>query len=207
MIDTIQIDGIHYDLTALEKDCWVRLLNGSLSYKNPFHNPVVANSSSKGVNLRTIVLRKVDTQKKELFFHTDIRSGKWNELLEDDKISWHFYNPAGKLQLRLSGTITLHNDDAIANEGWRNSKMSSRKVYTGEFGPSTIVTLPTSGLPEEFDTTDPTPEESEVGRKNFGVISTKINWMEWLWLNSNGHRRASFEYSSPEYFEANWLIP
>jgi hypothetical protein len=207
MISTVQIDGIQYDLSALEKDCWYRLLNASLSYKNPFHNPVVANGNSKGVNLRTIVLRKVDTEKKELFFHTDIRSGKWNELMENNSISWHFYNPAGKLQIRLSGTVTLHTDDAIADEAWSNSKMSSRKVYTGEFGPSTIIDIPASGLPTKFESADPTPEESETGRKYFGVVVTKINWMEWLWLNSKGHRRASFKYTSPSNFDAKWLIP
>ena len=207
MDNSVQIDGIQYDLTALEKDCWLRLLNGSLSYKNPLHNPVVANNSIKGINLRTVVLRKVDTLTKELFFHTDIRSGKWKELREDNSISWHFYNPAGKLQIRLSGNVTLHQDDAIANEAWSNSKMSSRKVYMGESGPSAIIALPASGLSQKFETDDPSPEESEAGRKNFGVVSAQINWMEWLWLNSKGHRRATFVYSSPENFEANWLIP
>jgi len=207
MINAVQIDGIQYDLAALEKDCWFRLLNASLSYKNPLHNPVVANGSSKGINLRSIVLRKVDTEKKELFFHTDTRSGKWNELQEDNAISWHFYNPSGKLQLRLSGIASLHQNDAIADTAWDNSKMSSRKVYTGEVGPSSITPIPSSGLLEKFETTDPTPEESEIGRKYFGVVSTKINWMEWLWLNSKGHRRASFAYTSPQHFEANWLIP
>jgi hypothetical protein len=207
MINAVQIDGVQYDLAALEKDCWIRLLNASLSYKNPFHNPVVANISCKGVNLRTVVLRKVDIKTKELFFHTDIRSGKWNELLENNSISWHFYNPSGKLQLRLSGIVTLHQYDSIADEAWGNSKMSSRKVYSGEFGPSTIIEIPASGLPAKFESADPTPEESEIGRKYFGVVSTKINWMEWLWLNSKGHRRASFIYSNTENLTATWLVP
>ena len=61
MDNSVQIDGIQYDLTALEKDCWLRLLNGSLSYKNPLHNPVVANNSIKGINLRIHTgLRKID---------------------------------------------------------------------------------------------------------------------------------------------------
>ncbi len=206
-MDKILIDGITYDLPALEKDCWLRLLNGSLSFKNPFHHPVVANSNAEGVNMRTVVLRKVDTEKKELAFHTDIRSGKWAEIQADNKISWIFYNPAGRMQLRLSGHAALHHDDAIANEAWSKSTMSSRKIYSGKLGPSVVAAMPVSGLPSKFETADPTPEESEAGRKNFGIIITKIKWMEWLWLNSGGHRRASFKYDANDGCAGSWLVP
>ena len=51
------------------------------------------------------------------------------------------------------------------------------------------------------------PLQSEEGRKNFGVVTTKIKWMEWLWLNSSGHRRANFVYDEAGAFTANWLVP
>jgi hypothetical protein len=47
----------------------------------------------------------------------------------------------------------------------------------------------------------------EIGRKNFGIVVTKVNWVEWLWLSSEGHKRAKFTYDTPSGFEANWLIP
>jgi pyridoxamine 5'-phosphate oxidase len=201
------IDGIEYDLPALEKDCWLRLLNGSLSYKNPFHHPVVANRNEDGINMRTVVLRKVDTEEKKLSFHTDIRSGKWKELKTDEHISWVFYSPAGRIQIRLRGAAALHHDDAIADEAWNKSTMSSRKIYSGEQGPSSFAASPVSGLPEKFETADPTPEESEAGRKNFGIVITEVNRMEWLWLNSAGHCRASFNYNKEVSFAASWLVP
>ena len=85
-MDTVLIDGINYNLEGIEKDCWVRLLNGCLRYKDPLHNPVVANINSEGVNMRTVVLRKVSQNQKQLSFHTDIRSGKWNGLLSNESI-------------------------------------------------------------------------------------------------------------------------
>jgi 3-hydroxyisobutyrate dehydrogenase len=206
-MNTVQIDGIAYDLPALEKDCWIRLLNGTLTYKNPFHNPVVANTNAHGVNLRTVVLRKVDTQKKALFFHTDTRSGKWSDLEKDNKVSWLFYNPTSRVQLRLGGNAVLHQSDAIADEAWAKSNMSSRKIYLGVEGPSSVAEMPVSGLPASFEVADPTLEESEAGRKNFGLVSTHVHWMEWLWLNSKGHRRAEFKYDSELNFSANWLVP
>jgi pyridoxamine 5'-phosphate oxidase len=204
---TIKIDGIHYNLTDLEKDCWVRLLNGSLKGKDAFHNATVANINKQGINMRTVVLRKVDTTQKALTFHTDIRSGKWKELNEDNNISCLFYDAAGGVQIRLAGKVTLHNDDEIAEEAWLKSNPNSRKIYMGEVGPSENSELPTSGLPAAFESANPTLKESETGRKNFGVVVSKVNWMEWLWLNNKGHRRASFNYTDGNTFEANWLVP
>ncbi len=206
-MNTVLIDGIEYSLEGLEKDAWLRLLNGSFKYKDVLHNPVVANVNQHGVNIRTVVLRKVNITKKQLVFHTDVRSGKWNDLQQQNNISWLFYDAPGKIQIRLSGTATLHQDDAVAEEAWTTSTMSSRKIYLVETGPSTIAASPVSGLPAAFEANDPTPEESLAGRKNFGVVITTVTWMEWLWLNSKGHRRAGFTYAKDGNFKADWLIP
>jgi len=206
-MNTIEIEGKILDLPAIEADCWQRLTTAVLSYKDPFHNPVVANLNEHGVNMRTVVLRKADAAEKELFFHSDIRSGKWEELNASNNISWLFYSTAGKIQIRLAGTASLHYNDEMADEAWAKSSMSSRKVYSGEAGPSSFSAMPTSGLPPQFDDADPTPEESEAGRKNFGIVAVRINWMEWVWLNSKGHRRAAFHYKDKRDFKASWLVP
>ncbi len=203
----ITINGIQFNLIDLEKDCWVRLLNGSLKSRDALHNPVVANINSHGVNLRTVVLRAVDTSQKKLFFHTDIRSGKWAELGKQNQVSWLFYDAAARFQIRVGGLATLHTLDALADAAWAKSNASSRKIYMGNNAPSQITTLPVSGLPPAFEDKDPTIQESEIGRKNFGIVETTADWMEWLWLNSKGHRRASFKYKEDKSFEADWLLP
>lgn len=206
-MDTIIINGIDYTLTELEKNCWINLLNGSLKGRDPMHSPTVANTGVYGINMRTVVLRKVNTVEKTLTFHTDIRSGKWAELQENNNISWMFYDAAGRFQIRLAGKASLHQHDAIANVAWLKSTANSRKIYMGEIGPSAKSAKPTSGLPTAFESTDPTMEECEAGKQNFGVVITQVNWMEWLWLNSQGHRRASFNYNENNSFQAAWLIP
>lgn len=206
-MNTVIIDGIEYTLDGLERDSWLRLLNAAVRYKDAMHNPVVANVNQYGINIRTVVLRKVKPVEKQLVFHTDIRSGKWKELQQQNNISWLFYDAPGRIQIRLSGKASLHHNDAIAEEAWEASTMSSRKIYLGEPGPSEIAALPVSGLPPAFEADDPTPEESKTGRKNFGIVVTTVTWMEWLWLNSKGHRRAGFTYFDDGSFEANWLIP
>lgn len=206
-MDTVLIDGINYNLESLQKDCWNRLLNGSLRYKDAFHTMAVGNVNQHGVNLRTVVLRKVWVVKKQLVFNTDTRCGKWSDLEQHNNVSFLFYDASSNLQIRLSGNATLHQTDNISEDAWADTKLGSRKVYLATPGPSTIIPLPISGIPAAFETADPTLDESIEGRKNFGVVVTTIKWMEWLWLSSKGHRRAVFTYNPNGSFSGNWLIP
>ena len=206
-MNVVEINQLLYTLTDLEKDSWVRLLNGSLKGKDPLHNATVANNSKDGISIRTVVLRKVNIVQKQIAFHTDVRSGKWQELADGDKISWLFYDAAARIQLRLSGHITKHSDDAIANEAWQSSTTNSKKVYTGTQAPSSITPIPISGLDEKIESSKIASEDVEIGKPNFGLIITKVKWMEWLFLSSKGHRRANFSYNDDDSFVAQWLIP
>jgi pyridoxamine 5'-phosphate oxidase len=204
---TITINGINFTLTDLEKDCWLRILNGSLRSKDAFHTPAMANTVDGQIHLRTVVLRKVNPQQKTVAIHTDIRSKKWQNLATHKNISLLFYDAAARIQIRLGGEATLHNDDDIANLAWQNTSANSRKTYLTEKPPSSICEEPSSGLIAQFEKNNLTIEETEVGKANFGVIKAHINYMEWLWLNSAGHRRAVYHYQTDNSFNANWIIP
>ena len=200
-------DGFKLSLADIEKDCWLRVFNGSLRSKDPLHNPVVANVNDGLPMMRTVVLRKVIVTEKKLFFHTDVRSIKWQSLQQNSNTSWLFYDAAARLQIRAAGKSLLHYNDAVADAAWQNTAPASRKIYMGEIGPSLKSDLPTSGLPQAFLQEDPTLKESEAGRKNFAVVCTEVNWIEWLWLNSKGHKRASFIYEDNEACSAGWVVP
>jgi pyridoxamine 5'-phosphate oxidase len=203
----IIINGINFDLADIEKDCWIRMLNGSLKSKDAMHNPVVANIENGIVSMRTVVLRKVDTKNKTILLHTDIRSGKWNGLEKNNVVSWLFYDAQSRFQIRVGGIAKLHHNDSIADEAWGRSSANSRKIYLGDKAPSEISDIPTSGLDAKFESNNPTLEETEIGRKNFGVVVTKVNWVDWLWLSSSGHRRAKFKYDSELNLKGSWLVP
>jgi 3-hydroxyisobutyrate dehydrogenase len=206
-MDQFIINGVPKDLSSIEENCWQLLLTAALHYKHPLHNGIVANVNEKGVNMRAVVLRKVNVEKKQLAFHTDIRSGKWEELKVNPSISWLFYEANLRIQIRLFGTATLHYADAVADNAWSTSTANSKKIYMGEQGPTTQSDSPVSGLSEIFENRNPTDEESEAGRKNFGIVCTTTNRLEWLWLNSKGHRRAGFDYLPNGSIQANWLVP
>ena len=207
MSDTVLIDGINYGLPDLEKDCWIRLLNGTVKAKDAMHTAYVANQGKEGINLRTVVLRKVNTKMKTLCFHTDNRSGKWKELSGNPQVSWLFYDASARVQIRAAGNASLFTQDDKTNEAWQKLNANSRKTYMGICPPSQLINLPSSGLDPKFDGNTPTLQETEFAKEYFGIVEVKVNWMEWLWLSSSGHRRARFDYKNEEGFEASWITP
>jgi hypothetical protein len=50
-------------------------------------------------------------------------------------------------------------------------------------------------------------DETEIGRKNFCLISIDIDYIEWLYLAFTGNRRAYFKLKDNDITEKNWLIP
>ena len=203
-MESIDINEKQYNLSSIEKDCWQRMMNGALQSRNPFHHPVVANTNAMGVNIRTVVLREACAVEKKLRFYTDIRSGKWAEIQKDKAISWLFYDNEARIQIRASGMASLHQEDELANHAWANVNPNSRKNYSSLLSPSAEIIVPPDGMQEPVAIAD---QKNEVGRENFGVVVSKLLWMEWLWLNPQCHYRANFIYDEQGDFTASWLVP
>ena len=202
--DKIVINNISYSLSDLEKDIWNRLVNGAVKSRDPFHTPSVATHSGNDISLRTVVLRKAFPESKELRFHTDTRSKKWQELIVNPSISALFYDAADRIQIRVKGRAVLQFDNEITAAAWQKTSLSSRRCYLTNFDPSSFTDHPTSGLPEHIEQEKFTLEESEIGFKNFGIVSIQVQNIDWLLLHHAGHRRAFFDYTDGIY---QWMIP
>jgi 3-hydroxyisobutyrate dehydrogenase len=202
--DEVVINNISYSLEDLEKDCWLRLVNGAIKSRDPLHTPCIATLNNGEIDMRTVVLRKAFPLLKELRFHTDTRSKKWLALQTNNFISALFYDATSRIQLRLKGKAILHYGNEITSEAWQKTTLSSRRCYLTALSPSSFSDLPTSGLSEAFEQEKFTLEESEIGYQYFGIVSIQVEYMEWLWLHHAGHRRAFFDYKN----ESNsWMIP
>lgn len=204
MNQEVIINNISYSLEDLEKDCWLRLVNGAIKSRDPFHTPCVATIDSGEVNMRTVVLRKALPTVRELRFHTDIRSNKWKELTINKSISALFYDASSRIQLRVKGKAVLHFNNDITAEAWTKTALSSRRCYLTNESPSSFSSIPTSGLTEKIEQENFTLEESEVGKQHFGIVAIQVESIEWLWLHHAGHRRAFFDYVNDCN---NWMIP
>lgn len=199
-----RIDYSEYNLNDLEKDCWDRLVTGARKSRTPFHTPCVATLNGGEVSLRTVVLRKALPSERELRFHTDIRSPKWQELSLNPSISALFYDAVDRIQLRIKGYAVLHHSNKLTDEAWQKTTLSSRKCYLTQFSPSSFSDFSTSGLTEAIEQEHFNLTESETGYANFGIVSIHVQSIDWLWLNHAGHRRAFFDFEKGDF---QWLIP
>jgi pyridoxine/pyridoxamine 5'-phosphate oxidase len=167
------------------------------------HTPTVATLGLDGSpQCRTVVLRHFEPEEPFLRFHTDTRSSKYAELNRDPRLSMHFYDADEKIQLRLAGRAEIHCSDAVSDEAWLVSQALSRHCYATTPSPGAVIaagdafTIPTGHV------------LSDEGREHFCAVRLIVSRMEWLWLGSDGHRRAAFEWSSEGGMPiGKWLVP
>jgi pyridoxamine 5'-phosphate oxidase len=195
-----------HTLEGVLQDAWAMLMRGAARFNDPFHWPALGTTAKEGVRQRTVILRKLILPERILVCHTDARAEKVGEILNSAKVSWLFYHPKRKVQLRISGPATLHADNQFADEQWAATKITSRLNYCAAAPPGTPVDKPSSGLPDFLRNKVPTIFESEIGRKNFMAIAGQIDSMDWLNLSALGNRRARFDWDE-KGLDATWLIP
>lgn len=167
----------------------------------PMHTPVVSTIGRDGrPRARVVVLRAFDRVRRQLRFHTDIRSDKFHELHVDPRIALTFYDAEEKIQLRIEGRATLHQNDESANAAWASSQPISKLCYAVEPGPGhPIGTRDDFSLPRDRS-------ESETGRAHFAAIIVAIDEMDFLWLGAAGNRRALYKFGDHQ-FDARWVVP
>ena len=78
---------------------WDDLNDGVKNTKSAFHYPIISTIDKNGYpSSRTVVLRKIDKENNIISFNTDIRSDKWLEIQNNNKISVNIYEPDKKIQ-------------------------------------------------------------------------------------------------------------
>ena len=185
---------------------WKMLEQGVNQSDDPFHQPVLGTLTKDGCSLRTVILRKLDVANRILVCHSDARAVKIEQIRDCPRVSWLFYHPQKKIQLRVTGQATLHAHDSYADRQWGDTGLASRLNYATSQPPGTPIDKPSSGLPDFLLNKIPTLIESEKCRKNFMVISARIDSIDWLMLKVSGNRRARFEWDEIG-FSATWLVP
>jgi len=190
-------------LNTIHKTIWEYLEEGISNSKSGFHFPVVSTIDKKGYPCsRTVVLRKIDKKNKTISFNTDIRSNKWLEMKNNNKISVNIYDANKKTQIRILGKGTLNYNNKNWDNAWKSTPNMSRECYSTPYSPSTIIQKP-----EDIDNNlkNIKDKEFEKYKVNFGRIDVHIHSLDWLYLIHTGHRRAQFIYDSK--ISMSWLAP
>lgn len=189
------------NIDAAWRRAWALLVVAVATRRGPIHTPTLVNVAADGTpQARTVVLRNADPDLWTLRFHTDRRAEKFATLSARPHVAVHAYDPAAKVQLRLSGTLALHRDDAIADNAWATSRAMSRVCYAQRATPGTQLSAPhlplvATGMDEDF------------GRQNFSAAIVHVDRLEWLYLLAQGHRRAAFTRSLDGSLTQQWLAP
>ena len=182
------------------------LARGVSHYNDSFHWPVLGTVGRDGCSQRAVILRGFQQDERVLICHTDARAGKAEEIRENSRVSWHFYHPKKKVQLRITGLAELHTEDSFADQQWAAASVTNRLNYSSENPPGTIVTEPTTGLPDLLLNKLPSLLDSEKARQNFMSISCRFHAIDWLLLSPLGNRRASFEWQN-DTLASSWIVP
>lgn len=192
-------------LSNLERDSWYQLASATEQTQHGFKTMVVASCTHAGADARTVVLRKVDADRKYVWFHTDARATKVMQFEAFPHSTLLFWDDTQQCQLRLTVETRLHTDDFVADEHWQNLWPGSRKTYLSERTPGSEQPHPYPGFPAYLGEGLPSKEESEAGRKNFAVIECRVLAMDYLHLSRSGQMRARFQYESE--CKLVWLAP
>ncbi len=172
-------------LETINAVTWSWLGAAAEDREDPFRTPVVATVGLDGSpHARTVVLREVDSAAWTLVFYTDVRSPKYEELLNGKAVTWLFYDAARQLQVRATSTASLHTRDAAADRAWGWSAIASRAAYASASAPGAAIEAP---IPSVFLRSQ---AEAEHGRANFCVVRCRVHELDVLQLHPGCHRRA-----------------
>lgn len=75
-------------------------------------------------------------------FYTDHRSSKVEEIEANPVISALFWDPSKRVQVRIEANVSLHNEDDIAAERWKDVQGDAQKAYTSVPAPGKAIPSP-----------------------------------------------------------------
>lgn len=171
--------------------------------KHPFRLPVIGTIGSQEANLRIVVLRKVLVNPFTLICYTDVRSMKIQELQQNDRLSWHFWNNRQQIQIKASGKVQIEQNTEHTESIWKNMHIGAKASYLTLSAPGSVSDQPKSDLPSDFSEENINQFTSE----NFCIIHCSVDKVEWLQLNRMEHRRAKFELDKNGEWKSHWMIP
>lgn len=168
-------DSFYNDLDLSFDKAWKLIEPGANNRTSSAHTPVVGTVDNEGFpQLRVIVLREADRNKRLLRFHTDVRSQKVEEIAANNLASVLMYDAAQKLQLRLLGIARVSDVPADTENAWTTSTTFARRCYLAESAPGSESSLPTSGLPEWIEGKQPVEEQLVAAREILRYCGLKL---------------------------------
>lgn len=189
-------------VSTILDEIWQHLKSAVDTETHPWRLGNLATVAEDRPRVRTVVLRDVQTEARELICYADQRSDKVSELKAVPSVEWVTYDPITRVQIRLRGSATVHSNDERAAQHWNDSSSEHRRGYITVSSPGTKAESATPNLPDYLLDRLPDDEEAQLGYENFAVIVCRIEHLDWLQLRRNGHLAAQFLWT--DKWEGHW---
>lgn len=176
------------------------LHRGALDPKHPFRYVSLATHSQSEIDLRYVVLRKLD---KELnfYFFSDHRTTKVEQIKNNPDIALLLYHPGKRIQVRIKGHAEIHSQNELSESFWSTVQGEAQKAYNSIIPPGGIIPYPKGAYEWAEDMND----------TFFSVIKINPYQIEALQLNGLTHVRARYKKTEKmndnDCWSSEWMAP
>ncbi|MEM6538798.1 MAG: pyridoxamine 5'-phosphate oxidase family protein [Pseudomonadota bacterium] len=189
------------DLTVTLDRIQKMLVRGAADRRSAFRWPVLSTVSKGEARGRIIVLRKFDPEAWQFYCYTDHRSEKVDQIEASPSVQLTFFDPRAMIQIRIAGDATID-----TSSEWRAEVIKSLPDHS-------LTDYSSGGAPgTELSTGESEPSFSrEQAEANFSIVSVRCASIDYLSLDREGHRRATFVRSDlaegTVAFSGSWVVP
>ena len=177
-------------LTLIHSGCWLELGLAVSQRGHGFRRMGLATVDGETADLRTVVLREVDSGQGTLKFFTDARSPKVRQIQARPSATLMVWCERLGWQLRLRVALTVETSGLAVSSRWARLKLTpAAQDYLSPLPPGTPA--------------DPTPLPERASREYFAVVTATVLAIDWLELHADGNRRAAFDAAG----HGQWLVP
>ena len=198
------------DPQAILESVWQHLLSGTQTRHTGFHLASFhyIEQEKNWPRSLTVVMRKADPQSRQLSFHTDTRQKKVASLRKNPAVSLLLYDKKEKVQISMQGSAQIDTLSTNSQTVWRKMKNLSKLCYLQDLTPGQPSESLTHGYSDDQWEKRHAPAELEKGFAHFGIITTTVHTIEWLYLSAQGNIRIEFTYNTQrDEWESTWLTP
>ena len=179
--------------SEIRQQIWKELGRATQDRHHAWRTPVLSTANAEGlVNARTVVLRQVDADAKQLQIYTDTRSFKVEELQSQANAVFVFWSARLRWQLRVRVLTTVLTEGPDVERLWERVKQSPS---AGDY-----LTIAAPGTP--ILSNEKVVSQGEEQTPHFALVNAHVMEIDWLELARSGHRRARITAD-----DWQWLTP
>lgn len=180
-------------LPALHTQIWQELQRACAQRGHGWRTPVLATRDGDGADARTVVLREVDAEARQLRLYTDARSPKVAQMAAWPEGSLVAWCPALQWQLRLRVRLHVEADGLAVRSRWAQLHLRPQaQDYLSPLPPGTPL--------------NDAPPAAGIAHGHFALVYAEVQAIDWLGLRREGHRRAQF-LPQQGAWHGSWVTP